>query len=550
MKDIQEAVIDNFFTFDLFDNTKGNISKEYFKILKKLVDSQLLITSFDENKEVVFQNHFSNELDRRRKLYNEKNLINVMKKDFVSVKGDTFVFDGFKAPPFITENDKIIDLLAYSQLRAMFHYAEALGNEEYYTGVNTLNTKECFLLFPIRIEKNSDEIFYIDIYFTFFQHGYGILNASTRIKDEGVDQLSSSVWDIEIKSAFLPKFMFDIDVKEENKYEYKKIGGCKTILESINRYMDILQKKLNSKNTFDNKLKFKFNFDCMTILKMKNQPDNFENERIHLYPQIYKLLFAPIGHLALNNKTAKERVDKYSKQPDNNLKIFINSKRFIMIFGNDIYAEVSDSPEEIQKELLYSSYRSGMIFALEKLFLKNITMRKYLIRLSDPTLSLNKMYTILMNRDMELRYETNQLFYSFTSTREYIDFFVEKGIETSVLNAIEESVNRVKDLILLRRENRINKITIVTTILALVFTVLFSMAGIKETLETLGILDISIIISTYKIIVSLVFLTIILFYKDLLFVKSYRKIEKFFFPLYIKIKQYSRNRNKKKIEKN
>lgn len=532
MREIQTAVIDNFFTFDLFDNTKGDIRKKYFDILKKIVDSQFLISSANESKKVGFQNNFLEELKRRSKLSEINDLTNLMKKDFISVKGDTFVFVDFEKPPHITEKNKNVDILNYSQCRALSHYIRALESEETYTGVATLSVKNNFLLYPIRIETTTGEVFYIDVYFTIFKHGYGILNTSIRIKDEDIDQLNQKIWDIGIKAAFLPNFMFNIDIEEEKKFEYKKIGGCKTIFESINRYMDILKKTLDIKSTHT------FRFDCMTILEMKNQPDNFENERDSLYPQIYKLLFAPVINFALNNKTAKVRVDEYSKQPDNNLKLFINSRRFIMIVGNNIYKMLKDDPEEMQKEIVYSSYRADMIFALEKLFLKNITLYKYLGRLSNPAIPLNKMYTILLNRDMELRYETNQLFYNYATTREYIDFFIEKGLEKGVQNAIEESIDRVKNLILLRRENRTNQITIVTTILALIFTVLFSVPGLKDTLGILGVLNTSNVVLTYVIVIFLVLIIIIWCYKDFLIITPYHKAKNFFYSLEIKIRQF------------
>lgn len=533
MKEIQEAVIDNFFTFDLFDNTKGNIEKKYFSVLEKLQDFNFIIIGFDTNKKVTFQQSFLDEMNRRKKLSFEKNLTRIMKKDFISAKGNKFIFNSFEAYPNITEENKTIDLLHYSQNRALQHYVRVLASEEHYTGINTLQNKNSFLLYPIRIETVSNEIIYIDIYLTIYKHGYGILNASVRIKDEGIDKLSQNMWNIDINSAYLPNFMFDQNKK--NKYEYKKIGRCTTINEATTRYIDILEKLLKIKITYS------FNFDCLTILKMKKQPDNFEKEGDSLYKEIYKLLSAPIEYTSISNKIAKEKVNKNSKQHENNMKIFINSKRFIMIYGKDIYKRLKDEPEEIQKEILYSSFRSDIIFALEKLFLKNITSYKYLERLSNPDISLNKMYTILENRDFELRYESDQLFYGYASTREYIDFFIDKGIEPSIDNAIKESVDRVKNLILLRRENRLNQITIVGTILALVFTALFSMSGIENTLNTLGIFNKDTIISIYKIIVSLTFIVILSLYKDIIILRPYYKTRNILFHIYIKYENILKN---------
>lgn len=332
---IQKAIMDTFFTFDLFDNISGNLDKKYFNMIKKLANSDLLINSFNEEKGVNFQQKFDNELERRRLLYEQGDAPSRIREDFITSAGDDFVFNGFENLPNITQEDKTIDLLEFSQERALHQYVRMLENEEKYTGTNILDIKNVFLLFPIKVRTLSDEIIYIDIYFTLFKHGYGIVDASFRINDKKIEQLSTDIWDVGIKAAYLPNFMVASEKKE--KYLYKKISRCNTVDIVIERYIEVLKKMLSIKSDY------MFKYETLTILKMDKQPYNFDNENISLYKEIFKLLFAPTN-LSISSKKAKERLEKNSKLPNRNSKIFLNSKRFILVYGTDIYNELNDFP--------------------------------------------------------------------------------------------------------------------------------------------------------------------------------------------------------------
>lgn len=514
---IKQAAIDNFYTFELFDNSKGSKDIKFLKVIKNLRDSNLLINSFNEDKGVDFQVSFLEEIERRKKLKNANSLTSLMKEELISVPGDEFTFIGFDNDPLITKEEKDIDILGYSQERAQHHYVNMLSGEEKYTGVDLLSTKYKFLLFPIRIKDHESNVSYVDIHMTLYQHGYGILNSSFRAGNIDTNKFSKKIWDIDIDKAYLPRFMFG---EETNKYEYKKIGGCKTLDQALERYIQFLQKSVTNhkSNTYK--------FDSMTIFDMENLPDNFLNNKGTFNVDMCSLLFAPRNSSDLTNKIAQEELNNYSKTIGTKSKILINSKRFIMVHGKDMYREkLQKYPEDFQQEIVYSGFRTDMIFALEKLFLRNITSRKFLDKMAKKDISVSEMYKILKNRDYEMRFETDQVFYNYSTTREYIDFFLDKGIESSIAQIIDDTVGRAKDLALLRRENRTHQITVIGTILTILFASLFSLSGLSDAYEVLSTEGNETIIVLYLIIIFLTIIGVVFLYKESTIIRPFNVIK-------------------------
>ncbi|QTJ49146.1 hypothetical protein B8A40_07805 [Dolosigranulum pigrum] len=135
-----------------------------------------------------------------------------------------------------------------------------------------------------------------------------------------------------------------------------------------------------------------------------------------------------------------------------------------------------------------------------------------------------------MNRDQELRYETNQLFFDFATTRELIDFLFEKGVDDSQKRIIRETEERVKGLIILKREILVNKITMMGTILALYFTAIFSYEGIQELLLNIGIDEEHTIKVYFSVLIFLAIMTIWI-YKDTLIIRPYWFVKGYIFHI-------------------
>ena len=158
-------------------------------------------------------------------------------------------------------------------------------------------------------------------------------------------------------------------------------------------------------------------------------------------------------------------------------------------------------------------------------------------------ISVSEMYKILKNRDYEMRFETDQVFYNYSTTREYIDFFLDKGIESSIAQIIDDTVERAKDLALLRRENRTHQITVIGTILTILFISLFSLSGLSDAYEVLSTEDNGTIIALYLIIIFFTIIGVVFLYKETTIIRPFNVIKD---SIEFKWLKYRINKNNRK----
>lgn len=511
-------VIDIYNTFEIFDNAKGDLNKKYLKVLTEINNLSLLVSSSD----FLFMNSFLQVLDERRRKKDKELSI---KTDFLNRNIEDYSFTELnKDNPFPSSENE--DLLYLSQLRALHHYFRMSTQESKYTNLQLqYTTKNHLLLFPIKVKMKNGKIGFVDVYLTLYKHGYAIINGSFRLENYEVDDINLSTWTIDIQSAYLPAGLFSGSKCKDN-LQYKKIGRCTTLQDSVLKYVEFIQKKIT---------KYPSNphtFHSLTLLKTKDQPVSFNETSQEYNENIFKLLFSPVTDLSLEREQIKEKIEFYSKVIDNNTKIYVNGIRLIHCLSKNIYSRITQDEftEKAAEEVLYAGYKSEVTFALEKLLLRKYTLEKFVTKSLNQTISLEKLSKILMNRDQELRYETNQLFFDFATTRELIDFLFEKGVDDSQKRIIRETEERVKGLIILKREILVNKITIMGTILALYFTAIFSYEGIQELLLNIGIDEEHTIKVYFSVLIFLAIMTIWI-YKDTLIIRPYWFVKRYIFHI-------------------
>ena len=275
-------VIDIYNTFEIFDNAKGDLNKKYLKVLTEINNLSLLVSSSD----FLFMNSFLQVLDERRRKKDKELSI---KTDFLNRNIEDYSFTELnKDNPFPSSENE--DLLYLSQLRALHHYFRMSTQESKYTNLQLqYTTKNHLLLFPIKVKMKNGKIGFVDVYLTLYKHGYAIINGSFRLENYEVDDINLSTWTIDIQSAYLPAGLFSGSKCKDN-LQYKKIGRCTTLQDSVLKYVEFIQKKIT---------KYPSNphtFHSLTLLKTKDQPVSFNETSQEYNENIFKLLFSPVTY--------------------------------------------------------------------------------------------------------------------------------------------------------------------------------------------------------------------------------------------------------------
>lgn len=510
---ITNGIIDNFFVFEIFDNSRGDLTKKYQKVLNRLIKSKLVISKANINKRVDFGEQFLMHIKEREKFKSKnKNSMNrSIKGDFIHPNSNDYTFSGFESEPYDHSEGTVIDLLWYSQNRAIQQFVHTNYLEELHTKTEILTTKNNFLLYPIRIIWEDETVSFIDLTITTYKHGYSILNATIRFSQAEINNLEREIWRLPIKEAYFPRLMFNNTGENEACYSYKKIGRCNNPISALNRYLDFIQKEVFNYESE------KENFNCLTISNISNLPANFEKIETKLNENIFKLLFAPVGINLPSANSISERLEKSSMDLNEITRVYANQYRLIFLMAKDFknrLEEMGILNKEYQQEHMYSAFRGGFIFAIEKLLLKMFTSKKFILKSLNENLSLKKLYQLSLNRNYELRYETDQIFYNYTTTRVLIDFLYKKCLDSYSESIFAEQQARTLQLINLNKERRVAQFSILGPIIAIIISIVLSMSGIKDLLETFGIFDPQIHILFYIIFNGIVIGVILLSYLD------------------------------------
>ena len=525
---LKNGVMDLYITFETFDNSKHTINDIFNKTfptsLNKLLKSDLIISYDTFNKEIGLNHAFTSYLKKRKEEYLQptwKLKKNHFLLEFQSVTPDYKSFDNFGGNyniSFSSNEGRTIDLLDYSQLRARNQFTDSLSYEEIYSGVDTLDIKKNYMLFPIKIIFTSGKVGFIDLAITIFKHGYCYVNASLRIENILISTLSTSMLDLPIEAAFLPNFMFNSD-SGNDKYEYKKIGGCNNLDEAMSRYISYIQN-----DVFQHISKIE-KFTSLTLLEMDTIPKMFCTEFLEkkddFNKDIYSLLFAPVQ---IDRKLTKLDFNNLHNKlliPTSEVACYANENRFIFVLSknelNLSKASSKNNDEPVSKGMLleaqYSSYRQSIPFILEKILLKKYSSLKNFIDLLSSK-KLTELKKIKELRNFELGFEELPLFYNYGSTKIFFKFLYECCIDPNTTKVIDESIQRNEDLIILNKQIQTDRLSYSSAIFALIFTALFSINGIKDILNLFGNKDITTIRYSYIILFIFVIIIIIYIFKD------------------------------------
>lgn len=546
---ISHGILNNVVIFEAFDSSKGDSFKKYIKTLEKLSKNELIISNISMEKEVNFRQFFSNAI-ADRKQYKDKNrdsLTSDLKSDFLDVPNEEF-FMGYFEKPHEEEGATRIDLLEESQTVHLLRFIANTQREETHSNQALLDTKNTFMLYPLKIIINEISVF-VDIRITIYKHGYAILNFSTNLKDVNIEEFNVSRWGVDIDSAFLPRFMLNLENKDQykskstkEKVKYNKLGRCKDLASAIRRYEDIIQLVIGNSS---------IQRERFHTLMIPNERDLGKIGTQAYKENIYKLLHSPIL-----TTPPQLQIDKFF---DKNLfeekgfpNTYGNQHRLIYLVSEKRFKNLqADFPlytEKIIVEHFYEGFHGDFFFAIEKLMLKKMSDWKYMYNFFGKTISSRKLYKTNLNRIYESRFENNQVFYQYSSTLELVDALFKSCIDENVTNILEENKSRVLETSELRRNIIISEVSVLTSILVILLTSILSIPALTQTMEFFNIKNEYFITFSYIVVQTLVIATVIAAFRDRI-IEFFRNIVNFpknkfrHYKAIRNTKRYFRNKN-------
>jgi hypothetical protein len=196
---IKSGYLDIFCVFQLYENKnrKKDINK-FIQIINKLLETNIIISSDNPNKEVYHTDHFFTELGNRKRTY--RDCLKEGKAQPLYLSGDIRKVSE-KPTAFVSQSASVIrvelesdieDDLELSQIKHIHKLLAMYNLEEKHTGIPSKEYKNRFQLFPPRISYDGTNSFYPGIFLTLFKNGYAILHLSTELHDFDFEDINNS----------------------------------------------------------------------------------------------------------------------------------------------------------------------------------------------------------------------------------------------------------------------------------------------------------------------------------------------------------------------
>lgn len=431
--------------------------------------------------------------------------------------------------------------------------ANLLVENSTYTHKNVSWFSQTFILEPIKIVY--DDEYFVNIKVVIYSTGNIIIQYSIPLKNVSFKELYYGNRKLKCK-CYVPENV----VEKNNKYGYSpKEYAIDDAIELYNKLLiDILISKKDKKHI--NTCSF-YNY---TLIDYSKMPKDFKSMSNDSARNIYWLVNGPFGYF-----NERENQD-YMKFKDNRYQISNYISLFLGTNGNSVIAYNNENPKQEKcgeilsnEELKYDMVMIYMNLAVEMLLIKKSFY--------------NIMLTFKLNRDTSLAeiwknyisiLEINDFLFHITlggygSVRRLAEYLEENSIDFIPIKAIEENIERYKEMIQLKEsKSKETKNYIVATI-AMIYPIVFGIEAIDKmtTMIDKKLLNHNIIInlSNYNtriwIFIILIITYIILKEKIMnFFTKVYRKLEflyrTFIFDFNILLNKLKKRRNKKNFDNN
>ncbi|SER00002.1 hypothetical protein SAMN05216232_3918 [Virgibacillus subterraneus] len=511
---IKSGVYDSFTTFRVFEvNNRNN----FVKALKKLIKSNLIIsgeTRYENEGSIDFNNQFMKLRERRLKLFRESKEKGKLQPR--EIRGDIFQT---KDKPEVTikpiqngiaidAENNLIDNLVASQEYELGRIANLYNYEKKYTGFNSHDFKNVFLLYPCKAYI-GEKVLYISFFLMIYKNGLATLNSKINIDGRDLNELSDSIYDLSLENVFLPEFLFS----ESSNNNYKKKGRCNSLREVEGVYKKYLGDLFNTNN-------FSMPFNFITLIDYKNRPDEcFSEDNISFNRSLYNLLNAPVSEFTeKHDKPVREFIKTRYFETSYFHRYYGNNNRIISVYTKRIKDEFNSiypngEGGELADSHIYLVSLTGVINVIEALLFRKFINDNYVLSNLNTKTSMSQLLKLKIKSKNDSLLDLKRYYYSYGSLTELQEFMHYK-CEDYTKSAIANQWSReIEDLIKLKREQFVSTLSILGPIITIILTLILSFPTIKQISEEIGVEQNSIFI--YIIFnTAFIFLLLIVFVKQ------------------------------------
>ncbi|WP_079523166.1 hypothetical protein [Solibacillus isronensis] len=470
---INSGYLDYFYVLSSDEILEKDLFIDY---IHKIVKDPLRISIESADYKINFHENFEKEIEERFELCkkaNEKGEIisPILKK---SIKLPEKIEITSSGTQLLVSHDGE-DRLLNTQLLALERLAKLLNMERFYTGNQSKDTKNRFIIRPPEI-LNSNEVYIPTIMLTIYKNGKIIIHFSLFIEDVDVFRLSGDKWDITFDEILFPE-----------KIEKESIKNI-SYSDMIYRYVDYYKEFLGLDNAISYGLKH------LTLIDYSYRPEYFKVKNSKSFNEgIYRILFAPIfKHQLQSEEICSEILEKQVYRYSQNYNLYANYDRLISCLGKNFEKDAEDqllfngvSKDDLKEgifdtEQIYRITLESNITAIEDILIEK--MQTDLVNYTQWDINM-PMWKLLDNQILETEaYIDNyyKSFYHYESLMRLRNFILEKCEGYLNFKVIHERKTQIEKVLVLKKEKAIYRATLVGPLLTILLTGLLSYSSIES----------------------------------------------------------------------
>lgn len=484
--------------------TSETILKEqenFEKYIKLIAKNKLRISADNLKGEQFFTNAFEEEVQERIKKHRETK--NTGKKASIILEKNIQLDDTVKVS--ISANgfniyDESQDFLFHSQVNSLERLEKLLNTEMFYTGFNSKDSKNRFVIRPPEILISS-KTYIPTIILTLFKSGHIILHFSLELKDIEAKEISSQKWDIDIDEILYPK---DILKGKNNLYKKTSFLSC------VNKYILYFQELFDIEKPLD------YFFQHITLYNYSYKPDIFSRKLSKGFEDgIYRILFAPVfKHQLHTEEICREILEQQIYRFSQNYVMYVNYNRIISCISKGFNKDIEEQllfnginrdeikNLEVECEDIYRTVLVGTINNIEDILIKKANSALINYTQLSMDMPLNQLLDIEI---METKLYLNnyyKYFYEYESLNRLSKFIEEKSESYLRFGSFNERKEKIESILQLRKEKLIYNATLLGPLLTIILTTLLSYSALESITKAFAI-NISVIL--IYIIINIIF---------------------------------------------
>lgn len=525
---MQQVVIDYYRVFRIYQPYRQFSEKRKLNKIKSILRNKLYISQTEVKENIAFSADF------------DERVLPEYKKGLSSSNQS-------RLDMFLTNQ-----LLVAAQLQNIYYeYTSEFYNQRIHS----------YLLHPIMyyVDEDREVVNYVNVQLKIYEHGVAILIFT--INESGIQDISDFVnigSDFKISSAYYPKLLFKIEsygkispwAKPEDVYQFKKVGGCKSINQAIDRYGKIVQGFLKDKNCAE----YFIPYESYYIGSMSNMPNDFNTDILGDYKRNIVQLMDSVPYDLYTDDIVDDKFTNYKYGKFIGTDIYSNPHRSISVltpkiidksleeFKQDIQHFQEESNHEILSQyfteeqlievekhinieneptldrplsfvlILLTDLKTNVYFILEFMLMERLAILDYNQNFKDVFISESKLLKLELKRFYDWRNANTLVNSIYPTTVELFNWLLERTEDADKMRLIEYNREFSKEISVQKREVSREKLNIILSILSFLISIVFSFEPISLLLEMFEITERNTILTWYGVFNGFVLLLIVLIF--------------------------------------